>query len=193
LLDVVHRPWTPQLDSPLHDLADSTRLILVTSHRRESFGAPLERICQALVRIAAQADGTLRLVYPVHPNPQVQQTVYSRLGNVPQITLIPPVDYLEMVNLMKRSALILTDSGGIQEEAPGLGVPVLVLRDATERPEGVEAGVARMVGTDPDRIVAETLRLLENPGEYASMTQAANPYGDGHASERIVQALLETR
>jgi UDP-N-acetylglucosamine 2-epimerase (non-hydrolysing) len=192
LLDISNRPWTPGPHSPLHDVPDGSRLILVTSHRRESFGAPLERICRALKEIAQRGRGTLRLVYPVHPNPNVQETVYRLLGGVSNIFLIPPVDYLEMVNLMKRSALILTDSGGIQEEAPGLKVPVLVLRETTERPEGVEAGVARIVGTDPDRIAAEALRLLENPDEYARMTQANNPYGDGHAAERIVEAILNS-
>ena len=166
-------------------------LLLVTAHRRESFGQPLERICQALQEITRQGNGRVHVVYPVHPNPQVHGPVHRMLGDVPHITLLPPVDYLTLVHLMKRSTLILTDSGGIQEEAPSLGVPVLVLREVTERPEAVEAGVARVVGTATQRIVTETFRLLDDPQAYAAMARPVNPYGDGQASERIVKALLE--
>ncbi len=170
---------------------NSPRLILVTAHRRESFGEPLERICQAIRAIAEQGAGRVELIYPVHPNPNVQAPVYRWLSGVPHVTLAAPVDYLTLVALMQRSALILTDSGGIQEEAPSLGVPVLVLRETTERPEAVEAGVARVVGTDAPRIVAETFSLLDDPDAHAAMARGINPYGDGHAAERIVQALLE--
>ena len=164
------------------------RLILVTAHRRESFGAPLEAVCQALKTLAARGD--VEIIYPVHLNPNVQEPVYRLLRGVEHVTLLPPLDYLPLVHLMKRAELILTDSGGIQEEAPALGVPVLVLREVTERPEGVEAGTVKVVGTSTERITREANCLLDDPTAYARMAQAANPYGDGHAAERIVQALL---
>jgi UDP-N-acetylglucosamine 2-epimerase (non-hydrolysing) len=167
-----------------------TRLILVTAHRRENFGAPLENICAALREIAVRYRREVHIVYPVHLNPNVQEPVYRLLGGVPNITLVPPLDYLPLVHLMKRAYLVLTDSGGIQEEAPGLGKPVLVLREVTERPEAVEAGTVKVVGTDRERIVEETVRLLEGPAEYARMAHAVNPYGDGHVAERIVNSLL---
>jgi UDP-N-acetylglucosamine 2-epimerase (non-hydrolysing) len=170
---------------------DDPRLILVTAHRRENFGKPLTHICQALREIAQQGAGEVQIVYPVHPNPNVQEVVDTQLEGHPHITLIPPVDYLTLVTLIRRSTLILTDSGGIQEEAPSLGVPVLVLRETTERPEAVEAGVVRVVGTDTAAIVSETHRLLQDPAAHAAMAQAINPYGDGHAAERIVKSLLE--
>ncbi|MDI6770698.1 MAG: UDP-N-acetylglucosamine 2-epimerase (non-hydrolyzing) [Anaerolineales bacterium] len=165
------------------------RLILVTAHRRENFGEPLENICAALKELAARGD--VEIVYPVHLNPNVQEPVYRLLGNVPHVTLLLPLDYLPLVHLLKRAAIVLTDSGGIQEEAPAFGVPVLVLREVTERPEGVEAGSLKLVGTDRGRIVAEASRLLDDPAEHARMARAVNPFGDGHAAERIVQALLE--
>ena len=167
-----------------------SKLILVTAHRRESFGAPLERICHSLQEIARRRDGEVHIVYPVHPNPSVRTHVHRMLDKEPHITLLPPVDYLTLVNLMKRSTLILTDSGGIQEEAPSLGVPVLVLRDVTERPEAVSAGVARVVGTTTEQIVAQTFALLDDPEAYAQMARPVNPYGDGRAAERIADLLL---
>ncbi|PJH74681.1 MAG: UDP-N-acetylglucosamine 2-epimerase (non-hydrolyzing) [Anaerolineae bacterium CG_4_9_14_0_8_um_filter_58_9] len=167
------------------------RLILVTAHRRENFGQPLENICAALKELAARGD--VEIVYPVHLNPNVQEPVYRLLGDVPHVTLLPPLDYLPLVHLMKRSAIVLTDSGGIQEEAPAFGVPVLVLRAVTERPEGVEAGVLKLVGTANRLIVREANRLLDDPAAYACMARASNPFGDGHAAERIVQALLAYR
>lgn len=167
------------------------QLIVVTAHRRENLGKPLENICQALRRLAETYPDRLQLVYPVHLNPLVQQTVYSLLGDIPNITLTSPQDYLPMVHLMRRAVLILTDSGGIQEEATGLGVPALVLREVTERPEGIEAGVLKLVGTNTDRIYHEACRLLEDPAAYAAMAHASNPFGDGHAAERIVSGLLE--
>jgi len=133
----------------------------------------------------------VRIVYPVHLNPNVQEPVYRLLGKVTNITLLPPMDYLPFVHLMKNATLILTDSGGLQEEAPGLGKPVLVLRRVTERPEGVQAGTVRLVGTDTQTIVMETRRLLDDPLAYQAMAQAVNPYGDGKAAQRIVQAILE--
>lgn len=168
----------------------SSHLILVTAHRRENFGRPLENICLALRDIALQYDHRVQIVYSVHLNPNVQETVHRILGNVPNVILAPPLDYQLLVQMMKRSYLILTDSGGIQEEAPALGVPVLVLREVTERPEAVEAGTVRVIGSDRERIVSETARLLDEVQAYEEMARAVNPYGDGNATERIVGALL---
>jgi UDP-N-acetylglucosamine 2-epimerase (non-hydrolysing) len=165
------------------------RLILVTAHRRENFGAPLENICEALRDIAAKYQD-VQIVYPVHLNPNVQQVVHRLLDHVSNITLLAPVDYQSLVHLMQRAYLVMTDSGGLQEEVPTFGVPVLVLRDTTERPEAVWAGAARLVGTDRARIVEETSKLLDDAAEYSALARAVNPFGDGHASERIVQALL---
>lgn len=165
------------------------RLILVTAHRRESFGKPLEAVCAALKELAARGD--VELIYPVHLNPNVQEPVHRLLDATPHITLLPPLDYLPLVQLMKHAELILTDSGGIQEEAPAFGIPVLVLREVTERPEGVQAGTVKVVGTDTSRILKEANCLLDDPAAYTRMAQAANPYGDGHAAEKIVQALLD--
>jgi UDP-N-acetylglucosamine 2-epimerase (non-hydrolysing) len=164
------------------------RLILVTAHRRENFGSGIESICQALMRLAERGD--VEIVYPVHLNPNIQEPVYRILAGIPHITLLPPLDYLPLVHLIKRSHLILTDSGGIQEEAPAFGVPVLVLRKVTERPEGVQAGVLQLVGTDADAIVTAASELLDDPRAHARMARAVNPFGDGHAAGRIVQALL---
>jgi len=162
-------------------------LILVTAHRRENFGQPLEDICFALKELAGRGD--VEIVYPVHLNPNVQEPVKRILGGVPHVTLLPPLDYLPLVHLQKRAKIILTDSGGIQEEAPAFGVPVLVLREVTERPEGVAAGTLKLVGTETDIIVREAKRLLENPSAHAEMAKASNPFGDGHAAERIVDAI----
>ena len=167
------------------------KLVLVTAHRRESFGGPLENICLAL-RDIARIRPDVRIVYPVHPNGNVRGPVYRMLDGVENITLLPPLDYLSFVHLMKRSTLILTDSGGLQEEAPSLGVPVLVLRDVTERLEAVAAGIVRVVGTKQEAILAKTRRLLEDRKEYERMAQAVNPYGDGRASSRIV-AILQAK
>jgi UDP-N-acetylglucosamine 2-epimerase (non-hydrolysing) len=183
-----------QLGIPLEIPAPkgSPRLVLVTAHRRENFGQPLEDICQALNRLAQHYGKRVQIVYPVHLNPNVQEPVFRLLGQAnTNITLLPPLDYLPLVHLIRRSAVILTDSGGIQEEAPGLGVPVLVLRAVTERPEGVEAGTVRLVGTDTERIITETQRLLDDPDTHAKMARATNPYGDGQAALRIVQAILD--
>jgi UDP-N-acetylglucosamine 2-epimerase (non-hydrolysing) len=165
------------------------RLILVTAHRRESFGPGFERICQALLALAERPD--VHIVYPIHPNPNVQEPVNSYLGSHPNITLLEPLDYVGFVNVMRRAYIILTDSGGIQEEGPSLGKPILVLREKTERPEAVEAGTVKLVGSDTTRIVAETMLLLDHPEEYRRMSRIHNPYGDGHASERIEAALRE--
>jgi UDP-N-acetylglucosamine 2-epimerase (non-hydrolysing) len=166
-----------------------SRLIAVTAHRRENFGQPLEDICAAL-KTLAEGDPDLRIVWPVHLNPCVQETAQRTLADIPNINLLPPLDYLPMVHLMRHAVLVLTDSGGIQEEATSLGVPTLVLRQVTERPEGVAAGVLKLVGSDPRLIVSEARRLLTDPVAYAAMAQARSPFGDGHAAERIVDALL---
>lgn len=161
------------------------RLILVTSHRRENWGKGIEQICLALKRLAARGD--VHIAFPVHPNPNVRQTVYDNLGAQPGISLVEPLDYLPFVELMGRAHLILTDSGGVQEEAPALGKPVLVLRDTTERPEGIAAGNAILVGVSADRIVHEASRLLDDEDAYKSMSRSRNPYGDGLAARRIAE------
>ncbi|MEI6207766.1 MAG: UDP-N-acetylglucosamine 2-epimerase (non-hydrolyzing) [Desulfuromonadales bacterium] len=168
----------------------SSRMILVTGHRRENFGAGFENICLALAEIAGSYPD-VEIIYPVHLNPNVQEPVNRLLGGgkLKNIHLIEPVDYLPFIWLMDRSYLIITDSGGVQEEAPSLGKPVLVLRETTERPEAIEAGTVKLVGTDRERIVAETRLLLDDSDAYAKMSQAHNPYGDGNASARIVTVL----
>ena len=176
-------PWqTP-------DLQDK-RIIAVTAHRRENFGQPLQSICDALLDIA-RSYRDVHIIYPVHRNPNVQDVVYRRLSNVANISLVDPIDYRSMVALLDCSYLILTDSGGLQEEAPSLGKPVLVLRETTERPEAVAAGTVKVVGTDRGRIVGETAALLDDPVAYQRMANAVNPYGDGQASGRIVKAIVE--
>jgi UDP-N-acetylglucosamine 2-epimerase (non-hydrolysing) len=167
-------------------LDPTKRLILVTGHRRENFGVGFESICHAIREIAREPD--VQIVYPVHLNPNVREPVQRLLGAVVNVHLIEPVEYLSFVFLMMRSYVILTDSGGIQEEAPSLGKPVLVMRTTTERPEAVTAGVARLVGTDKDCIVEETTRLLRDTVAYQAMANAMNPYGDGRAAERIRSA-----
>ena len=171
-------------------LSNGSRTILVTGHRRESFGEEFKKICKAL-KILARNNSDIQIVYPVHLNPNVQEPVYSILGDVDNVHLIPPLDYEPFVFLMSQSDLVLTDSGGIQEEAPTLGVPVLVMRDTSERPEGIEAGSARLVGTNVDTIVNETQKLLKNENEYKRMSNAVNIYGDGTASKMIVRILSE--
>lgn len=186
---VVKQPEPKEIKELLAKLGIGNReLVLVTAHRRENFGQPIEDICEALRQLASRGD--VEIVYPVHLNPNVQEPVQRLLGDVPHITLLPPLDYLPLVHLMKRARIILTDSGGIQEEAPAFGVPVLVLREVTERPEGVEAGTLKLVGTATRRIVEEATRLLDDSAAHAEMARAVNPFGDGHAAERIVEALL---
>jgi UDP-N-acetylglucosamine 2-epimerase (non-hydrolysing) len=172
------------------ELLEHRRLVLVTGHRRESFGEGLRNICAA-IRALADRNEHIVIAYPVHLNPAVQAPVRAILTNHPRIVLTPPLEYVPFVDLMRRAHLILTDSGGIQEEAPSLRIPVLVMRDTTERPEGIQAGVARLVGTDSDAIVAAAERLLVDGEAYARMQAVQNPYGDGHAAEAIV-AFLET-
>ena len=179
-------------NSPLENIPfDKKKVILVTAHRRESFGQLLINICNAIKEVALRYSSSVHIVYPVHPNPSVQKTVYSILKGIINISLIEPLDYKYFVHLMRHSYLILTDSGGLQEEAPSLGKPVLVLRQVTERPEAVEAGTAEVVGTQSKTIVDATVALLENKRKYEHMVQAKNPYGDGKASKRIVERLLK--
>jgi len=167
-----------------------SRLILVTSHRRENFGEAFQNILRAIKTIADN-NPDVHVLYPVHPNPNVRETAYAQLGNHPRITLCEPLDYLPFVAAMKRAYLILTDSGGVQEEAPALGKPVLVLRRETERPEAVAHEVVRLVGTEYADIVSNTQRLLDDPAEYGRMARGVSPYGDGQASERIVSVLRD--
>ncbi|MBN2369407.1 MAG: UDP-N-acetylglucosamine 2-epimerase (non-hydrolyzing) [Vicinamibacteria bacterium] len=166
------------------------RLLLVTAHRRESFGPPLESIADALNRISAIYGRNILIVFPVHPNPDVRTIVESRLGSRDNILLLPPMDYIPLAHLLRRAHLVLTDSGGLQEEAPALGKPVLVLRKMTERPEVVELGAARVVGTDQALIISETCGLLDDAAAYSRMARPVRPFGDGHAAERIVGALI---
>ncbi|MEY8838658.1 non-hydrolyzing UDP-N-acetylglucosamine 2-epimerase [Cribrihabitans sp. XS_ASV171] len=192
LLEVTARFETdPSLDAAMRArfpvLDPARKLVLVTGHRRENFGQGFENICTALRRIAQQSEA--QIVYPVHLNPNVQEPVRRLLGDIPNIHLIDPQDYLPFVWLMRQAHLILTDSGGVQEEAPSLGIPVLVMRETTERPEAVEAGTVRLVGTDADTIHAEAMRLLTDASAHDDMSRALNPYGDGQAARRIVQRL----
>jgi UDP-N-acetylglucosamine 2-epimerase (non-hydrolysing) len=186
---IMHNPeLRSSLDQRYPFLDANKKLILVTGHRRESFGGGFERICSALAEIALQHP-EVQVVYPVHLNPNVSEPVNRILKGIDNIILIDPQDYLPFVYLMTRSYLILTDSGGIQEEAPSLGKPVLVMRDTTERPEAVDAGTVQLVGTDVAKIVDAVTRLLTDEGEYHAMSRAHNPYGDGHACQRILEAL----
>jgi UDP-N-acetylglucosamine 2-epimerase (non-hydrolysing) len=179
------------LSSMLSTNGTGEEVILVTAHRRENHGAPLEEICNAVKDLALQYSDRIKIVYPVHLNPNVQEPAYRILGDLPNVWLPPPLGYQALVYLLKRTAIVLTDSGGLQEEAPGLGVPVLVLRETTERPEGIDAGTVKLVGANRNDIVRETRRLLEDRSAYESMAAAVNPYGDGKASRRIVNALLQ--
>jgi UDP-N-acetylglucosamine 2-epimerase (non-hydrolysing) len=167
------------------------KLILVTAHRRENFGQPIIDICTALKAIAEQYQDQVHILYPVHLNPNIQEPVYRLLGPVSNITLLPPLDYLPMAHLLKAAYLVLTDSGGIQEEAAGLHKPALVMREVTERPEGVAAGVLKLVGTNPERIISHVQELLEDQVIYHQMSQSKNPFGDGYAAEKIIKSLIE--
>ena len=173
------RDWT--------ELDPSKKLIVVTAHRRESFGEGFEHICQALARVAGRDD--VQIVYPVHPNPNVQDPVQRYLTGHPNIRLIEPLSYVPFIDLMRRAYILITDSGGIQEEGPSLGKPILVLREKTERPEAVQAGTVKLVGTDQEKIVREATRLIEDREVYEAMARVHNPYGDGHASPRISSAI----
>jgi UDP-N-acetylglucosamine 2-epimerase (non-hydrolysing) len=183
LLSVVNR----DVELPV-ELDQNKRLILVTAHRRENFGEPFERVCRALLTLL-ERNPDVQVLYPVHPNPNVHETAHRLLGEHPRVVLCDPLDYLPFVAAMKRAYLILSDSGGVQEEAPALGKPVLVLRHETERPEAVQEGVVKLVGTDFDVIVAEAQRLLDDESAYRAMARGISPYGDGHSAERIVETL----
>lgn len=176
-----------RLDERFNFLAPHQHIILVTGHRRENFGNGIDRICDALARLAQSAN--CAIVYPVHLNPRVQKPVLKRLSGMPRVYLVPPLDYVEFVYLMLRSTVILTDSGGVQEEAPSLGKPVLVMRDVTERPEAVASGLARLVGTEPEKIVGAVQEIIRE-GNVCSGSPVRNPFGDGRAAERIVGAIL---
>jgi UDP-N-acetylglucosamine 2-epimerase (non-hydrolysing) len=180
-----------KLEKRFRFLDPGKRLVLVTGHRRENFGKGFDRIAKALATLARRDD--IEIVYPVHLNPNVGGPIRRVLGTKSGVHLLDPLDYLPFVYLMDRAHLVITDSGGIQEEAPSLGKPVLVMREVTERPEAVEAGTVRLVGTDPKRIVAETERLLDDARAYGRMSRAHNPYGDGKASGRIVKELARER
>jgi UDP-N-acetylglucosamine 2-epimerase (non-hydrolysing) len=193
LLQMASRPHVPA-HALLRDVPPEARVVLVTAHRRESFGHPLVEICEAVAELArAFAGDRVHFVYPVHPHPRVGPTVDRKLGTVPHVTLLPPLGYLDLIHVLRRSVLVLTDSGGLQEEAPALGVPVLVLRERTERPEGLEWGCARLVGARRDVIVAQASLLLRDPVARQAMVARGHPYGDGHAAERIVNVLLGKR
>ncbi|MEP2944650.1 MAG: UDP-N-acetylglucosamine 2-epimerase (non-hydrolyzing) [Lentilitoribacter sp.] len=169
-------------------LSDEKKLILVTSHRRENFGKPFEAICAGISDIATR-NANVQILYPVHPNPNIKNTAEKFLGSIPNITLCAPLDYGPFITAMNKAYLIITDSGGVQEEAPSLGKPVLVLRDETERPEAVDEGVVKLVGADRQKIVSETELLLNDIDAYKAMAKGVSPYGDGHASSRIVETL----
>lgn len=184
LADRAARREPPQWPREIPSLNRRQKLMLVTGHRRENFGAGFEQICMALREISERLTD-VQIVYPVHLNPNVREPVRRALGNSPRIHLVDPVDYPLMVVLLKKSWIVLTDSGGIQEEAPTFGVPCLVMRDVTERPEGIQRGVARLVGADRERIVAEVMRLHRDPDAHRAMSEGGNPYGDGRAARRI--------
>jgi UDP-N-acetylglucosamine 2-epimerase (non-hydrolysing) len=191
LLDVANREYT-FAESPLRDVVDHHRkIVLVTAHRRESFGDPFESICRGLRGVALAHKRDVVLVYPVHRNPNVRKVVEPMLGGIDNVLLVEPLDYVPFVHLMKKSYLVLTDSGGVQEEAPSLDKPVLVLRQVTERPEGLAAGTIRLVGTDSESIVAEASRLLNDRDAYQDMASRINPYGDGTAAVKTVQRILQ--
>ncbi len=191
LLDVAARPFDPA-GTVLATLPfDTRKILLVTAHRRESFGGPFEAMCQGLRELAQKYRDDVVLVYPVHRNPNVREVVKRVLADTPNVVLTDPLDYMPLVHLMKRCHFVLTDSGGLQEEAPSLGKPVLVMRKTTERQEGVAAGTVKLVGTEAQDIVREASRLLDDPQAYQAMAGRINPYGDGTASVRIVARLLQ--
>lgn len=189
--DVFQYSVLPNYEHEVLDWAKGKRLILMTAHRRESQGEPHRNIFRAVRRIADEFED-IAIVYPVHPSPAVREPAHEMLGNHPRIKLIDPLDVVDLHNFYQHTHLILTDSGGLQEEAPSFGVPVLVLRDTTERPEGIEAGTLELVGTDEAKVYERTKALLEDQALYERMSHAANPYGDGKASERIVSAILHS-
>ena len=189
-LSIIEKDKQDKFDKLFSDINFSKKIILVTGHRRESFGKPFENICNA-ISIIAESYNDIEIIYPVHLNPNVKDIVYKKLSGYKNIKLIHPLEYKDFIYLMNKSYLVLTDSGGIQEEAPSLGKPVLVLRDVTERPEGIEAGTAMLVGTESKRIIEAVVHLLENENAYIKMANAVNPYGDGTASNQIVEIVKQ--
>lgn len=189
-IDAMSTTVSDEYRHPALDWLDGDKLILLTAHRRENLGEPMRNIFKGIRRVLDETDG-IKVVYPIHKNPIVRQTANEIFGECNRIKLIEPLEVFDFHNFENKAYIILTDSGGIQEEAPSLGKPVLVLRDTTERPEGIEAGTLKLVGTDEDTIYRETIKLLTDKNEYEAMSKASNPYGDGHASERIVDAIIE--
>lgn len=189
-IDALRTTVRENYTDPELDWAEGSRLILITAHRRENLGEPMHRMFRAIRRVMEEHSDT-KAIYPIHMNPRVRAAAHAELDGFDRLRIIEPLDVLDFHNYMAHSYLVLTDSGGIQEEAPSLGKPVLVMRDTTERPEGVAAGTLKLVGTDEDAIYREFSRLLSDPEEYAAMSHASNPYGDGHASERIADVLSE--
>ncbi len=187
-IDALRHTVRDDYSNPELDWAEGSRLILITAHRRENLGEPMHRMFRAIRRVMEERPGT-KAIYPIHMNPQVRKAAHAELDGFDRLRIIDPLGVVDFHNFMARSYLILTDSGGIQEEAPSLGKPVLVMRDTTERPEGVAAGTLRLVGTEEEMIYREFSRLLDDPAEYEAMSHASNPYGDGHASERIADIL----
>lgn len=188
-IQVVGRMPTPEIISSLLQKIGSKKIILITAHRRENFGDPILSICKAIAKLSEEYLENIHFIYPVHPNPNINNVVAKELNGRPNISLLSPLDYLPMVHLIKASHLVLTDSGGLQEEAPSFGKPVLVLRNVTERPEGIQAGTVKLIGTDQLNIQENVKHLLECEDDYLTMAKAVNPYGDGHATERIIQAI----
>lgn len=193
LLDVANRDFGLTGTILANIPFNQRKIILLTAHRRENFGQPLVNICNAIKEIALRHSSDVFIVYPVHLNPNVQEPARSILGNIDNVLLTEPLEYVPFIHLMKRAYLVLTDSGGLQEEAPSLGKPVLVLREVTERPEAVEAGTAEIVGTQSDKIIQRTCELLQDEEQYLRMAKAVNPFGDGRASQRIVARLLKEK
>lgn len=189
-IDALRHTVREDYSHPVLDWAGDSRLVLITAHRRENLGEPMHRMFRAIRRVMEERPD-VKAVYPIHMNPQVRKAAHEELDGFDRLRIIDPLEVVDFHNFMARSYLIMTDSGGIQEEAPSLGKPVLVMRDTTERPEGVEAGTLRLVGTDEGNIYREFSRLLDDPEEYEAMSHASNPYGDGHASERIAGILSE--
>lgn len=190
---IAQRPSPPEVVAMLDQFGiglNRKRLVLITAHRRENMGQPIRNICQAIKQLAERYLHEVEFVYPVHLNPNIQAPVHELLSGMDNVHLVRPLDYLPMVHMMKNSTLILTDSGGLQEEAPALGIPTLVLRETTERPEGVSAGTLKLVGSDIHKITSEAIRLLDDNKAHAAMANAVNPYGDGSAARQIVRALL---
>ena len=193
VIDALHHTVRDDFDFQENSLKDvdfaNKRIILVTTHRRENLGEPMRHVYKALKQLTEEFDD-VEVVFPVHKNPKVREVVNEELGGLAKVHLIDPLDYEPFANLMHRAYLILTDSGGVQEEAPALGKPVLVLRDTTERPEAVDAGTVKLIGTDRERVYEEAKKLLTDKAEYSRMAESVNPYGDGKAAARIIQAIL---